>query len=178
MTLSGHLGRLIQIRTSEPPSHCECWIRTTVHVRLSMVTMGAPPSMPGHRAHAVGPQCVQLAHRTVERHRLDVGVTGKQQMRAHRLEECRALLARVRLRQQRGERMRLARGITLVSEPGDRRRTLCHQVHCPMHDGVGEIALAGQRRIVARRPARGRRSRWRRATPPARLWSGARRTRL
>ena len=112
----------------------------------------------GHHAHAVGPQRVELAHLlrslAVQDDRLDVGVAGEQEMRAKRLQERRALLARIGPREQRGERMRLACGVALVGEIGHRRRALGDKLHRAVHDRVADEALAGERRVIARRPAR------------------------
>ncbi len=52
---------------------------------------------------------MQFARGTVDRHRLDIGVAGEQEMRRDRLEELRAVLARVRPRDQVEQRMAVAR---------------------------------------------------------------------
>jgi hypothetical protein len=106
-----------------------------------------------HHAHAVGPQRIELAHRTLHHHRFDIGVAGQQQMRADAFQERRALLPRIGPGQQIEQRMRIALHRALVDQEVRRRDVLGDQLDRPVHDGVADVALARQRRVIARRPA-------------------------
>ena len=70
------------------------------------------------------------------------------------LEEARAALARVRAAQQREQRMRVEHAPALDERERQRRRRLRDEPHGAVHDRVALEALAGERRIVARRPQR------------------------
>ena len=137
-------------------------------VRALLEAHGAPGDArirrpPASRRVRAPPACGRAAARTVRapaaalavhRHAFDIGVAGEQQMRVERLEERRAVLARVRPREQIEQRMAVALGLALIEQQRHRGGVLRDQLHRAMHDGVLQIALARQRRIVARRPAR------------------------
>jgi hypothetical protein len=84
--------------------------------------------------------------------RLDIGVTGEQQMRRDAFQERCAVLARVRPRDQIEQRMRGQLAGAVIEHEGQRADALGGQPHRAMHDGVLGVARARQRRIVARRP--------------------------
>ena len=97
----------------------ECQMQDRRHARRRLIETHAAPADAifirlrpavgaGHHLHAIGAQRVEFAHRAVERDRLDIGIAGQQEMRHQHLEECTAVLPRVRPRQQQRERMRLA----------------------------------------------------------------------
>jgi hypothetical protein len=113
-----------------------------------------PAVRPRHDAHAVRPQRVEFAHRAVEFHRLDIAVAADQKIGGDRLEKAWPVLARIGAREQRRERMLVERLRAFIDEEGERADILRHQLDRAMHDGVGDEALARQRRIVARRPPR------------------------
>jgi hypothetical protein len=89
----------------------------------------------------------------IHRHGFDISIAGKQEMRANRFEECRALLARIGPHQQILQRMRVVQRRALVNQEGGRGDALGHELDGAVHDGIADIAFARERRIVARRPA-------------------------
>ncbi len=119
------------------------------------ILVGLRPAVrTGYDAHAVGPQRVELAHRAVEAHRLDIGVAADEKIGGDRFEQARPVLARIGTREQRRERMPVERLRALVHKKGERADILGHELDRAMHDRIGGKALARERRIVARRPPR------------------------
>ena len=119
----------------------------------------------------VRPQEVQLAQPVADRHALDIGIAGQQQVAAERLDEIGARLARRSAAPRSAEqRMLVELAAAVVEQPGHARGGLRDQPDAAMGDRIAHEALAGEAGIAARRPARrgvareARRSR-RRATP-------------
>ena len=130
-----------------------------------------------HDPHAVGPQRVELAHRAVERHRFDIRIAGELQMRDQRLDERRAVLPRIGLRQQIEQRMAIALGIAVVKQPLRGGGFSAIELHRAMHDRILDIALA--RRAPHNRAAssaRGRCPAWKSDARCARLFARAHET--
>jgi hypothetical protein len=97
---------------------------------------------------------VQLARCAVDRDRLDIRIAGDHQVRRDCLEELRAVLARIRPRGQIEQRMTIARLGPLLHQEGAAADILGDQLHGAVDDRVLHIALARERCVIARRPAR------------------------
>lgn len=105
-----------------------------------------------HDAHSVRPQRIEFARLAAGAHRLDIGVTGNEQMAEQHLAEGDAALTRIGPLDQRQRRMlrHLAGGG--FRDERQLRRRLGDQAHAAMHHRIAFIALARQGDIVARRP--------------------------
>jgi hypothetical protein len=107
------------------------------------ILVGLRPAVrTGHDTHAVGPQRVELAHRAVEAHRLDIGVAADEKIGGDGFEKARPVLARIGTREQRCERMLVERLRALVDKKGERADILRDELDRAMHDRISGKALA------------------------------------
>ena len=123
-------------------------------LRADRIFVGGGPAVGiRHHAHAVGTQRMQFVRRAVEAHRLHIGVARHHQVPVEALEKTLPALARIGpARAARAADARTAPGLRPHEHQRQRRRRLAHQPHGAMHDGVLLKTLAGERRIIARRP--------------------------
>ena len=127
----------------------------THRVAADRIVIGLGPAVAaGHHAHPVGPQRIEFARLAAGTHRLDIGVSGDEQVPDQHLAEGDAALARIGALDQGKRRMlrHLAR-----ADLGDERRLrrrFRDQADAAVHDRIALIALSRERDIVARRPDR------------------------
>jgi len=115
---------------------------------------GRPAIAAGLDAHAIGTQRVKLAQLAVEQDGFEIGVAVEQQIGADRFDERNAGVRRIGPLDEREQRMIASLLAAFIDEPRNGSRRLDHHAHTAMTDGVALIALAGERRAVARGPAR------------------------
>ena len=123
-----------------------------------------------HHLHPVRPQHMQFAQAPAGGHRLNIGISGDEQMPVKRFEQVRRAARRVRPCEQRQQRVVVDLASAVEQEQRHRRGGLGDHPHRAIDDRVLGEAFARQRRKIARRPhrlpTRGKRDQLRR---PARL---------
>ena len=122
-------------------------------LRADRIFIGRRPAVGiGHHAHAVGTQRMEFVRRAVEAHRLHIGVARDHEMAVEALEETLPALARIGPGEQGKKRVLGQFPASGLEHERQRRSRLAHQPHGAVHDGVLLKTLAGERRIIARRP--------------------------
>ena len=108
----------------------------------------------GRDRHAVAAQRVDFTHLPVHLSALDIGVAEQQEIDDEAFDQIGRGLRGVGAREQIEQRMRGQFRPALVEAPGNGGGAFGDHAHAAMHDGVALEPLAGERDIIARRPAR------------------------
>ncbi len=108
----------------------------------------------GDHLHAVGPQDMELAQLPVERHGLDIRVTGNKQKPVPAFEKVGSRVIVARTADQIEERVAFDLAVAFIEQQRYCRRGFADHAHAAIDDGVLHEAFARERRVVARRPHR------------------------
>ena len=120
------------------------------------IFVGCRPAVGARRhCHTVAAQNVDLAHLSIDLRAFDIDVAEQQEIDDEAFDQIGRCLHGVRPREKVEQRMGGQLRPALVQPPGNGGRAFGDHAHAAMHDGVALEAFARQRRIVARRPARG-----------------------
>ena len=129
-------------------------VETHAPARDTILIRFGPALGAGHDLDTVGPKRVQLARRARDRNELEIGIARDEEMPRRALEQIGARLARIGFREEIEERMRIERARAVSEHQRQTGDGFRDQPHAAIDHRVFLIALARERRIVARRPAR------------------------
>jgi hypothetical protein len=122
-------------------------------LRADAVEIGLRPAVrPGFEAHPVGAERMEFARLAVERDGLQIGVAGDQQMRDQRLDQSRLALPGVGPIEQGQQRVAVVLAFAVEKRQRHAAGGLGHHADRAVHHRIAPIALAGERRGIARGP--------------------------